>query len=320
MRFPAVNGPRLGRSAVKPRIWMTALIAVGAMLIIVGSVRLASQVAGAEPYPLDKYPGFGRSAAAGLRDDTIAAWESFRRAQAVTACMERAGFAYALDVTYPSGPLATVAKGLGVQATGSVPATSAEQQNAALESSLTPEALERFHRALYGESAADIAAMRETERVPDGRAEDFAHGGCTGEADAAVPSIWTLKRELNGEVEAARRSIAATPEMETTATAFAACAKRVAGMDVQRPADVERLVVSDPALSDSARMVGNDCMPIWDAGRRTAEVAVWRGFEQRNAAHLQGALERYRDIMKTIAADDAFKGYLEAIGSAGNDH
>jgi hypothetical protein len=52
---------------------------------------------------LDRYPGFGQSAEAVRRDETIAYWEAFQRELLIRECMGEAGFDYAPAVAFPAG-------------------------------------------------------------------------------------------------------------------------------------------------------------------------------------------------------------------------
>lgn len=65
-------------------------------------------------FPLDPYPGFGRTAEAALRDDTIAFWEAYKQEVFVKACMENAGFQYLEDALYPGEVVQEIARSLGV--------------------------------------------------------------------------------------------------------------------------------------------------------------------------------------------------------------
>jgi hypothetical protein len=159
---------------------------------------------------LDDYAGFGQSAAATQRDETIAYWEAFQREQLITECMAEAGFEYAPAVAFPTGDMREVAEGLGIEDTGSsfeLPQLSSPVSwNRDYERGLSDAERERYHQTLLGESAAAVAEADRTGIVPEGRpAEEFAMGGCFGEADAAVPSVWDARRELAPDLDALRQ-------------------------------------------------------------------------------------------------------------------
>lgn len=160
--------------------------------------------------PLDEYAGFGQSAEAVQRDETIAYWEAFQREQLVTECMADAGFDYAPAVAFPTGDMLEVAENLGVSGEA-LPFTppqlaSPATWNRDYERGLSADEREQYNLALLGESAADVAEADRTGIVPEGRrAEEFATGGCVGQAAEAVPSVWDARRELGPELDALRR-------------------------------------------------------------------------------------------------------------------
>ncbi len=295
--------------SVRPRSWLAAIQVFGLALAVVGVVSFANRAEAQEAFPLDGTPGLGRSPAAAQRDETIAAWEAFQREQTIRACMVRAGFSYVVTAAFPEEALAGVARGLGVTVRSSRDGLSPEQQNRAYEASLSSGDQDRYTRALYGESAADITAMRRTGAVPDGRGSDFAQGGCTGEANT-LPSIWTLQRKLGSELEAMRKDIAAAAA-NGAADKYAACAERAGGITARGPGDLERVAATDASRAPAAGVALKQCAAVWAAAYRTAEVAVQRDFVQRNGAVLRAAQDRYRDAMKTIREDQAFRAYLE---------
>ena len=160
---------------------------------------------------LDSYAGFGQSAEAVQRDETIAYWEAFQREQLVRECMADAGFDYAPAVAFPAGDQREVAQSLGVteEQTALSPSevVPPARWNRDYERALPDQERERYSRSLLGESAADVAEADRTGVVPAGRrADEFATGGCLGEAEAAVPSIWDTRRDLAPELDALRRN------------------------------------------------------------------------------------------------------------------
>jgi hypothetical protein len=300
-------------TASTARQWLRAMQVVGVLLVVTGVVAVANRAAAQEPFPLDKYPGLGRSPAAAQRDDTIAAWEAFRREQVIASCLAKSGFDHVPAVAFPPDPLAAVARSLGVTDASSA-GPSPREQNAAYEAALSPEAREQYTRAMYGESATDIEQTWRTGLVPPGRESDFATGGCVGESNAAVPSVWALQRGLDTELKVHRQEIATSAEMVATGDAYSACARRAGGISARGPADIERIAVTDASRSSVVAAVIKQCSQIWAVGYRKAEFAAARSFEQRNIAVLRAAEERYRDVMKTISADTAFRTYLAQYG------
>ena len=158
---------------------------------------------------LDEYAGFGQSPEAVQRDETIAYWEAFQREQQIAECMVDAGFDYTPAVAFPADDMLEVAAGLGVAAEGSSAASaqpaSPATWNRDYERGLSDDERERYNQTLLGESAADVAEADRTGIVPEGRsAEEFATGGCFGQAEAAVPSIWDARRDVAPELDALR--------------------------------------------------------------------------------------------------------------------
>lgn len=296
----------------RARFSLRALQLAGVLLVLTGVIAVAGRADALEPNALDKYPGLGRSPAGALRDDTIAVWEAFRREQAIASCLGRAGFTYMPSVAYPSEPLAGVAQSLGISPSSAAGPTP-RQQNAAYEATLSGDTRERYFQALYGESVADITSMRSTGQVPPTGGSDFAQRGCVGEANAAVPSVWSLKRGLDAELQALRKEIATAVETGASGDAFLACAQSAGSINARGPAAVERIAVTG-SHADEVGAVAKQCTQIWATGYRKVELGASRSFEQRNIAILQAAADRYRDVMATISADTAFRAYLAQWG------
>ncbi|HEX6425196.1 MAG TPA: S-layer homology domain-containing protein [Acidimicrobiales bacterium] len=219
-----------------------------------GSPRAAEAAASV----LDAYAGFGISADAELRDETIAYAEAFEREEVVRECMAEAGFEYAPAVAFPAGDVAEIADSLGVDpaedASGGSPADSSpSDRNRAYERALPADEQERYNQTLLGESAEDVAEADRTGVVPDGRPEDFATGGCVGEARDAVPSVWDARRALDdelaamvGEIESADHEPASTAAAERFVDGHAAQLAAVA----QRYDGAIDEIAHDPALLD----------------------------------------------------------------------
>lgn len=297
-------------TAAALRSWLIAMRLAGVALIVIALATAANTVVAGDAFPLDKYPGLGRSPEAARRDDTIAAWEAFRREELIASCMARSGFEYGPAVAFPREALVAVASGLGLADPGSAVTGSPSGQNEAYAAALSVEARERYYRALFGESGADLAAAWRTGRVPEGRGADFARGGCVGAAIAAIPSVWTLKRELEGELDAVRRDIAASAEIAATRARYAECARRAGGIDASGPDVLDRLAASDRSRATAIPLVARECGPVWAAGYRQSEVAALKQFERSNMAVLLAAQERYRDAMATLSIDRGFLAYL----------
>lgn len=171
---------------------------------------------------LDAYAGFGQTADAELRDETIAYAEAFEREQLVAECMADAGFDYEPAVAFPDGDMLEIAEHLGVDGTDATAAgdSTPASRNRADERDLTADERERYNQTLLGESAADIAEADRTGEVPAGRrADEFATGGCYGTAQQAVPSIWDTRRELSADLDTLRADVSGAPDNERAASA-----------------------------------------------------------------------------------------------------
>lgn len=158
-----------------------------------GNPRPVSQ-AEAGTYRLDAYAGFGRTPEAMLRDDTIAYWEAYQRELVVAECMTGAGFDYAPAVAYPTEALERVAENLPTPAVRA--GASPHEENRAYEETLSAGDRDRYHRTLHGETAADIDAAAVEGAAPDGQGADFATGGCVGQADDEIGSVWDARRAM----------------------------------------------------------------------------------------------------------------------------
>lgn len=257
--------------------------------------------------PLDAYPGFGRSADAVLRDETIAYWEAFRREQFVATCMGDAGFDYTPAVAFPAQDTADVAEHLGISGEAG---PSPVAQNRAYEAGLSSEERERYNQTLLGESAAAVAEADRTGIVPDGRADDFARGGCVGAAAAAIPSVWDAPRQLTAELETMRQDIARSAELQEAGRAYAECAQDASGLRATSPADLDETVLEESDGSADAARAFEECASVWASGYEEAATAVADRFVQEQSDRLAAVATRYADVMTQIAEDEALAAYL----------
>lgn len=301
------GGTEVKRSA--KRLRMRHLIATG--LIISGVVTSAAAAFADSPFSLDKYPGFGRSADAALRDDTIAYWEAFQREQLIAGCMAVAGFAYALDVAFPPEAVVAIAEGQGVapSAAGLLADASPSARNDAYVEALSATELDRYFQTLFAERAGDIMMAEETGRIPDGRGDDFASGGCFGEAQAAIPGIWNLPRQLGDELEVMRASIDDSAELRDTQRQYAECTRGSASLDAD-PAALEAIVAGGGPQAAAAGAALARCADIWSFGYRRAAEAAAQNFATAHALELAAIETQYAGVMDTIRKDSAFRAYL----------
>jgi hypothetical protein len=260
---------------------------------------------------LDQYAGFGRSPDAVLRDETIAYSEAFEREQLIRDCMADAGFDYAPAVAFPAGDMLEIADSLGIH--GSSDAMSPTSLNRAYERGLSGDERERYNQTLLAESAADVAEADRTGVVPGGRrAEEFATGGCTGEARAAIPSIWDAQRSLSAEIDAMRQEISGSAGMQRTAGEYVECAEAAAGVTASGPGDLEELIAGGGPRADAAATAYEDCAPVWAAGYQRAASAAADRFVVRHAGALEAVAGRYDGVIDRIAQDQDLATYLAA--------
>ena len=145
----------------------------------VPTTTVASSGDPAQPQSLGEIPGFRRSPEGSEADDTIVLWEAFSRETYVQNCMSQEGLDYHIDIASPWGARLAV--------TESIPVSESD----------------RYFMTLYGESAADVAAVKSTGFLPEGR-NDFAQGGCVGASWDAIPRLYELRDELSDEVKEAK--------------------------------------------------------------------------------------------------------------------
>ena len=157
------------------------------------------------PQTLREVPGFRPRYQGPVSDDTFYLWEAFKRQRYIQDCMTEKGFNYVFDVDWPDSWFAEIADSLGmVGNTGAGSGSGGPQQEprAATRSpdidSLSAEELERYYRALYDETTADVEVWI-TGYLPLGR-DTFATGGCFGAAQTAIDSVDSLRDELDEEL------------------------------------------------------------------------------------------------------------------------
>lgn len=301
-------------AAAPRRRGVQALVALGVTLVIVLALGVRGEAGG--EFPLDDYPGFGRSADAAMRDDTIAYWEAYERELLVRSCMADAGFSYQPVVEFPGDTTVHVADNLGVAEERSVtPAMSPRDRNRAYEAGLSHAGRDRWYRTLLGERAADIDEANRDGRIPAHRGPDFATGGCFGDAQAAIPGIWQQPRRLEPEFERMRQEIAADPAIERAKQEYATCSERAGGIRLLGPGALDEFVAEAEAAGQKIdyaelELIDARCMPAWVAGYRQAEIRAAERFAERNSALLDGQAQRYADVLEEIASDEAFRAYI----------
>lgn len=264
---------------------------------------------------LSEVPGFGATNQAAARDDAVAFYEAFQRENLVQACMARTGFDYQVEVAYPDGVVLEVAAYLGVEPSESdvVDASASladgeRARNWANFRSLPTGDRDRYAMALYGESADDLIAVGETGSAPGGGA-NFATGGCYGEAQSAVPGIWTLKRSMAVDLEATRTKAF---EMAVNDGAYARCAKSY-GLDARSPGDVEAALVEATLSLEVGEKILEGCVGVWDDTIGVARNTVEEGLVANRQPEFDDQRRQYEGILDTIKTDTAFIQYVNDV-------
>lgn len=302
-KVPQNQKRRMGRL----HTWTILTIA----LVLAGVAMISTGQSGAAEFPLDKYPGFGRSPEAALRDNTIAYWEAFRREQVIASCLNSEGFEYSTAVAFPPNEMPKIAANLGLAVGNLTKATlSPAETNQAYQASLSLEERDLFTRAFVGESAADLAEADRTQMTPPGRGDDFATGGCVGKAASTVPSVWSLRRQLSGDYDAMRRGVSSSSEFQETRAKFTKCAQETNGIKAAGPGDLERIASGGGVAAKKASATLRECMPIWDEGYRAIEIVASGQFIKRNSKALAGAERAYEGAMDKVRQDKELAGYL----------
>ena len=163
------------------------------------------------------------------------------------------------------------------------------------------------------ETAADVDEAFRTEAA----SEDFATGGCIGDAAAAVPSIWDAPRRFSAELDSISRNASDAPIMQEGRAAYNECAQRY-GIKASGPDEADQIVIEGGAEAAAAGRVVAECASIWRSAYRRAETTFAQRFVERNSAALDELADSYRDTTDAIHADAEFLEHLtqEALRAA----
>lgn len=294
---------------MKRLLAVACLLTLGAGALPLLAVAQSEQVT---EFPLDSYPGFGRSSSSALRDETIALWEAYQRDVLMKSCMQTAGLQYWPDPAFPTEAAQEIARGLNVQ--DIVGSPDPEQLNTNYLNSLPTADQDKYYLTLVGESLASMQAA--TELVPPGADPDtFATGGCFGQASAAIPGVWTLKRSLESEladIRANSASVASGPYR-----AYAASAD----VDASTPDDLESDLATGnsgngevaPGVTDWRQAIRDRllaCSPVWAEAYRTAEWSQLRTLTLNHSNSLESSKAQYASALDLIRVDQDFLQYL----------
>jgi hypothetical protein len=273
-------------------------------------------------HPLDPYPGFGHSASAALRDDSLAVWDVYRQETLMAECMAARGFAYRPEAALIPSQLRGVLRYLDLELPDSQ-RPRPEAWNQRYVKGLTPRQTDAYYRALVGESAADVNAARESGgTIPAGNtAASFMQGGCYGDAQKAIPIVWEAERSVGGWSERIGTGVLESPIIERTRDEFRDCMMEKAGVTAEDPGEAEGLIarILDEGAPGDLDAISNGlegCMPIWERGYRDAERESAREFVARHRDLLEVQRQTYANARTLMLEDRSFIAWLAAALSS----
>lgn len=294
----------------------TARIAAAALIVFAVMSFVVPRAQGADATTIfDDVPGFGRSEAAVLRDETVALYEAWQREVMVADCMSRAGFSYRPEFLYSPADARQVAGSLGVVAS-TAPGARADDANESYLGTLSALELDRYHLTLWGETAADLEYVDTTSRLPLGRDPAvFASGGCRGAADAAIPGIWELPRQLFDALMTARAGITESAAFQDARTDFDQCVSSITGFTVTDLSELESLGTTSYASREAYRL----CYQQWVGAIHLVEttaptdVPSIKEFIDINNPAAEVQRQQYQGIIDRIRANTDFKAWLSRV-------
>jgi len=264
---------------------------------------------------LSDIPGFGATDDTGARDEAIALWEAFKREELVQSCMAAAGFGYKIEVSFPAGAVVDVASYLTVEPSlapvdGRTVSLAGGKRAANWNDflSLNEGDRDRYALTLYGERAIELIAVNESGALPDGRS-DFARGGCVGDAEAAIPGIWALRRAMFQDLETARTDVFFSTVDDGS---FRACAKSM-GLDADSPGDVEQAIAGASVNLEVGEEILARCSMVWENATAAARITIEEKFVEERRDELEVQRGQYERILDTAKADEAFVTYVADI-------
>ena len=299
-----------------------ALAGLGAFLLAKLTPTEQPRQTASIAHPLDPYPGFGRGPAAALRDESLAVWDAYRQEALISECMASQGFEYQPEVSVATFQLRGVVRYLDLQLP-EIERSNPGSWNHRYVSDLGPRETDEYYRALFDESAADMRAFQEGEgTIPPGNPPSrFMQGGCSGEAEKAIPIVWEAQRSVGGGVERIRTDVLESPVMERTRSEFRGCMLENAGVAAEDPGRAEELIgrtLDEGATGDLDALTEalEACMVVWDRGYRSGEREEAKDFIARNRRLLDAQRQRYVSAKSMMLDDHSFIAWLAAaLGS-----
>jgi hypothetical protein len=281
-----------------------AAVAVALVSVSNGQSRSARADGEGGVHPFDSVPGLGRSPDAVLRDDAIAYWEAWKRDLEVQECMSAQGFVWEPEAAYPPEVAGDVANYLGVAPLRSGSRDTAVARNDRRATALGAAVRDRYFRALLGESAAAIDFLEESGgQLPPGKsAAGFATGGCRGEADAAVGSVWDLRRDLSDDMTSALDEARSAPDFVDAQDEYQRCVERHGLEGVRSPADVDRALEE----GDDRALAVESCSPIWLKADEKASARAEKALLQAHPVAVERQRKSYARALDQIREDSDF--------------
>lgn len=286
-------------------------MAVALVSVSSGQSRSARADGEGGVHPFDSVPGLGRSPDAVLRDDAIAYWEAWKRDLEVQECMSSQGFVWEPEAAYPPEVADDVAEYLGVVPLRSGSRDTAVARNDRRAAALGAAVRDRYFKALLGESAAAIDFLEKSGgRLPPGEsAAGFATGGCRGEVDAAVGSVWDLRRDLSDDMASMLDEARSAPDFVNAQDEYQRCVERHGLKGVRSPADVDRALEQ----GDDRALAVEGCSTIWLKADEKASARAAKALLQAHPSAVERQRKTYaravdqmredRDFLRSVTAN-----------------
>ena len=282
-----------------------AAVAVALVSVSSGPSRSARADGEGGVHLLDSIPGLGRSPDAVLRDDAIAYWEAWKRDLEVQECMSAQGFVWEPEAAYPPEVADDVARYLGVAPLRSGSRDTAVVRNDRRATALGAAVRNRYFRTLLGESAAAIDFLEKSGgQLPPGEsAAGFATGGCRGKADAAVGSVWDLRRDLSDDMASLLDEARSAPDFVDAQDEYQRCVQRHGLAGVRSPADVDRALEEG---DDRALAAAESCSTIWLKADEEASARAANALLQAHPVALERQRNTYARAVDQMREDSDF--------------
>lgn len=178
---------------------------------------------------------------------------------------------------------------------------------------LTSSERARFFDVMYGLPEEALAGQSLVgDATHEHNTDTFVIGGCRGEADAAIPGIWELKRSLGPELLELRGHVREQAEFKADQEVYADCMTEHGMADVAGPADFEAAIEAGADIHE-ATAAAMACEELWDTAADKAELRAGEILRQNHADAIGEQEEQYGGILDQIRNDEEFRRYLGRI-------